>query len=66
MKLPMPTPQEITNIANACETPLSNTNSTSCRRAIVENAIRLALSLVIDRMDIQIPQPIGLDLSKPQ
>lgn len=64
MKLPMPTPQEITNIAAACETPLSNTNSTSCRRVIVENAIRLALSLVVDRMDIQIPQPIGLDLSK--
>lgn len=64
MKLPMPTPQEITNIANACETPLSNTNSVSCRRAIVENAIRLALSIVVDRMDIQIPQPIGLDLSK--
>jgi hypothetical protein len=66
MKLPMPTPQEITNIANQCETPLSNTNSTYCRRVIVENAIRLALSIVIDRMDIQIPQPIGLDLSKPQ
>lgn len=65
MKLPMPTSQEITNIANRCETPLTNTNSVSCRRAIVENAIREALAIVIDRMDIQMAS-VSLDLSKPQ
>lgn len=66
MRLQMPTAQEITSIANRCETPLSNINSVSARRAVVENAIREALAIVVDRMNIQIAQPTGLDLSKPQ
>ena len=64
MKLPMPTSQEIYNIAERAETAIYHSNSRTADKLVIENAIRNALALVIDRMDIQIPQPIGLDLSK--
>jgi hypothetical protein len=65
MKLPMPTAQEIYNIADRAEGAIYHSNSRSADKLIIENAIRNALAVVVDRMDIQIPQPIGLNLSKP-
>ena len=65
MKLPMPTAHEIWKIANRAEDVIKNTNSRSSHQMCVENAIREALQIVIDRMDIQMA-PISVDLSKPQ
>jgi hypothetical protein len=66
MKLPMPTSKEVYDMADRAASVITNTNSRSVNTLIIENAIRNALALVVDRMDIQIPQPIGLDLSKPR
>ena len=63
MKLPMPTPNEIYTFAERAEEAMRNTTSRSCHKLIVENAIRQALQLVIDRMDIQLA-PVQLDLGK--
>lgn len=62
MKLPMPTAKEIYDIADRAAANL--TSSRSPNTLLIENAIRNALAVVVDRMDIQIPQPIGLNLSK--
>jgi uncharacterized protein (DUF1778 family) len=62
MKLPMPTAKEIYDMADRAAAYLGSTRSVNT--LIIENAIRSALAIVIDRMEIQIPQPIGLDLSK--
>lgn len=64
MKLPMPTSSEISQLAERAEGAINCTNSRHAHKQLVENAIRSALQIVIDRMDIQIPQPIGLDLGK--
>jgi hypothetical protein len=67
MKLPMPTSQEVLNIAERAEQAIYMCDGNrAATKLVVENAIRHALCLIVDRMDIQIPQPIGLDLSKPQ
>ena len=66
MKLQMPTTQEIISIAERAEIAISASNSRFADRQIIENAIRNALAIVVDRMEIQIPQPVGLELSKPQ
>lgn len=63
MKLPMPTSKEIFDMADRAAVNLTSTRSTNS--LVIENAIRNALQIVVDRMDIQIPQPIGLDLRKP-
>lgn len=63
MKLPMPTADEIYRIASRAEDVIKNTTSRSSHQMCVENAIRQALQLVIDRMDIQLT-PIQLDLGK--
>jgi pyridoxine 5'-phosphate synthase PdxJ len=63
MKLPMPTVNEIYAIAERAEAALVNTTSRSCHKLIVENAIRQALQLVIDKMNIQMA-PVQLDLGK--
>lgn len=65
MKLPMPSAQEIYNIAERAEGSIYHSNSRSADKLIIENAIRNALAIVVDRLDIQIPQPVGLNLSKP-
>lgn len=65
MKLPMPTANEIYQIATRAEDTIKNTSSRSSHLMCVENAIRQALQIVIDRMDIQMA-PISVDLSKPQ
>ena len=64
MKLPMPTAKEIYDMADRAAASLASGRSVNT--LIIENAIRNALAIVVDRMDIQIPQPIALDLSKPQ
>jgi hypothetical protein len=66
MKLQMPTAQEIYNMAERAEQAIYHSDSRAADKLIIENAIRNALAIVVDRMDIQIPQPIGLDLSKLQ
>lgn len=64
MKLPMPTAQEIDQIASRAEHAIymcdANRNAT---KLVVENAIRNALQIVVDRMDIQLA-PIHLNLGK--
>lgn len=64
MKLPMPTSNEINNLATRAEDAIYRSQSRAADVQIIENAIRNALAIVVDRMNIQIPQPIGLDLSK--
>lgn len=66
MKLPMPTANEIHRIAARAEDVIKNTTSRSSHQMCVENAIREALQLVLDRMDIQMPSPLVLSLGKPQ
>lgn len=66
MKLPMPTAQEIFALAERAEDAMRNTTSRSCHRLIIENAIRNALDIVVSRLDIQIPTPLTIDLSKSQ
>ena len=63
MKLPMPTAQEIYNIAERAEAAIYSSGARAADKLIIENAIRNALQIVIDRMDIQLA-PIALDLSK--
>lgn len=64
MKLPMPTAQEIYSIAERAEAAIYNSGSRNADKHIIENAIRNALDIVVNRLNIQIPQPVGLDLSK--
>jgi hypothetical protein len=66
MKLPMPTAQEIYNIACRAEEVTYISKSRLADRMAIENAIRQALALVVDRLDIQITTPLSVDLSKPQ
>jgi hypothetical protein len=63
MKLPMPTAQEIYNLADRAEAAIYNSGARTADKHIIENAIRNALQIVIDRMDIQIA-PVSLDLGK--
>jgi hypothetical protein len=63
MKLPMPTAQEIYNIAERAELAVYTSNSRTADRLIIENAIRNALQVVVDRLNIHVA-PISIDLSK--
>lgn len=65
-KLPLLSPQEIYKIAERTEDTINNTNSRSNHRMAVENAIREAVQLMIDKLNIQIVSPFQIDLSKPQ
>lgn len=64
MKLPMPTAQEIYNIADRAEDIINNTTSRSNHRMCIENAIRQALFIVVERMNIQVPDALYIDLTK--
>jgi LytS/YehU family sensor histidine kinase len=66
MKLPMPTTQEIAQIADRAEHAIymCDANRTATK-LLVENAIRHALQVVTDRLDIQVASPLRVDLSKP-
>lgn len=61
MKLPMPTAQEIYNMADRAAG--ATTSSKSVNTLIIENAIRNALQVVVDRLNIDVA-PIRLDLGK--
>lgn len=67
MKLPMPTATEINDMATRAEHAIymcdANRNAT---KIIVENAVRNALAIIVDRMNIQMPDTLTIDLSKPQ
>ena len=65
MKLPMPTAQEIYNIADRAEQSIYNSGSRSADKLIIENAIRNALAIVVDRLNIEVPDGLRIDLSKP-
>jgi len=65
MKLPLPTANEIFAIAERAEDAMRNTNSRSCHKLIIENAIRNALDIVVGRLNIQVPDTLTIDLSKP-
>lgn len=63
MKLPMPGSNEIYQIAQRTEEAIYNSGSRSADRLLIENAIRQALQIVVDRLDIHV-NPITVDLSK--
>lgn len=63
MKLPMPTPKEIWDIAERTEIAIYASGSRSADKIIIENAIRQALQIVVDRLDISV-HPITIDLTK--
>lgn len=62
MKLPMPTAEEIYKMADRAAQSITSTRSVNT--LVIENAIRNALAIVVDRMNIQVPDNINLDLSK--
>lgn len=64
MKLPMPSAQEINNIANRTEDAIYRSQSRNADVQLIENAIRSALQIVVDRMNIQMIAPLTVDLSK--
>ncbi|UOL48427.1 hypothetical protein QGX12_gp004 [Pseudomonas phage Kremar] len=63
-KLPLLTAHEINKIALRAEDTIKNTTSRSSHLMCVENAIREAVQLMIDKLDIQIVSPFQIDLSK--
>lgn len=64
MKLPTLTFQEISNLAERAEAAIYVSNSRTADRHIIENAIRNALQIINDRMNIQVPNTFTIDLSK--
>lgn len=64
MKLPIPNAQEINRIAARAEEVIKNTTSRSSHLMCVENAIREALALVVDRLNVQVPDALYIDLTK--
>lgn len=62
MKLPMPTADEVYKMAERAASAMGSNRVMNT--LIIENSIRNAMAIIVDRMNIQIPQPIGLDLSK--
>lgn len=65
MKLPMPTSQEIAQMADRAEQGIYMCDGNrTATKLIVENAIRNALQIVTDRLDIQVPSPLQVNLSK--
>lgn len=65
MKLPMPTTQEIAQIADRAEHAIymCDANRTATK-LLIENAIRHALQVVTDRLDIQVPGVLQVNLGK--
>lgn len=64
VRLPLLTQNEIHKIAARAEDTINNTNSRSNHHMAVENAIREAIHLMIEKLDIQIVSPFQIDLSK--
>jgi len=66
MKLPVVTFAEIKNIADRAESAIYHSGSRAADVLIIENAIRNALAIYTEKLDIQVRQHYELDLSKPQ
>lgn len=64
MKLPVLTFQEIKNLAERAEHACNGSGSRTADVHIIENAIRNALQIYTDKLDIQIKQHYFVDLSK--
>lgn len=64
MKLPTLTFQEINNIATRAEEATYLSSSRKANVQLIENAIRNALQIINDRMNIQVPDVFTIDLSK--
>lgn len=62
MKLPMPSAQDIYNIAERTAGQLTSTKSTNV--LLIENAVRNAIQVIVDRMNVQIPDSLHIDLRK--
>ena len=63
-KLPMLSADEIYKIAKRAEDTINNTNSRSNHLMCVENAVREAVQLMIDKLNIQIVSGFQIDLTK--
>lgn len=63
MKLPMPSANEINNLAIRAEDAIYRSNSRGADVQIIENAIRNALAIVVSRLDIEVGQ-LTLNLRK--
>lgn len=64
MKLPMPTGKEIYDAAVRAEDAIHRSTSRTADVYIIENAIQHIMRMMIDRMDIQIPTPLMINLRK--
>lgn len=64
MKLPMPTSDEIYKAACRAEGAIYESRSRAADVYIIENAIRNMIQVIVDRMNIQVPDSLSIDLSK--
>lgn len=61
---PFPTPDYINRVATRAEEAIYSSGSRTADRLIIENAINSVLMAMVREMDIQIKEPIQLDLVK--
>lgn len=64
MKLPVVGFQDIKNLAERAELAIYSSGSRAADRLIIENAIRNALAIYTEKLDIQIKQHYFVDLTK--
>lgn len=64
MKLPIPSSDEIYRAAHRAEEAIYKSGSRAANVYIIENAIQHVLRMFIDRMNIQMPDPLQVDLRK--
>lgn len=64
MKLPVVTFQEIKNMADRAESAIYQSGSRSADTLIIENAIRNALAIYTEKLEIQMKQHYFVDLGK--
>lgn len=64
MKLPILTPQEIHKIAARAEDVIKNTQSRSSHQMCVENAIREAQALILEKLNIEVQHHYFVSLEK--
>jgi hypothetical protein len=65
MKLPMPTATEILSIAERAEQAIYMCDANrAATKLIIENAVRNAIQVIVDRMNVQIPDSLHIDLRK--
>lgn len=64
MKLPVVTFNEINNIATRAEDAIYRSGNRSADVLIIENAIRNALAIFTEKLNIEVAQHFQIDLSK--